>query len=456
MARTLAHAVLAVCVFNPVLFGQDSDLTGDSELKIEIPRGIHIYNITVYSGYMTNAYPTAGIALNLSSGFGKVGPDENYGAQIQVGWQHHHGRTDVSAVYSGGYSGMVHYSGVSGLNQTVDLSVSRELTPKLTLSLSGWASDQTIAQFLFQPQQLSVITQAPLSFQDFAAALSVGQFSNSQIASMLTGAPILQSPSQSLLYGDRILSYSGVLSLSYAYSSRLNFHVSGFTAEGQNRLGATTSGVPANYVMPRSEGANAGVGFTYMLSPRTSVGFDGGEYMLWNRYQRVRGTNATMSLGRKMTEHLSVHMYGGGSLMQMLQAGASQPTMHTIIGGGSLGIKGYSSSLALSYDRSSYDTYGFAAGVVTSESASWSWRHAGSSWSVFAGFGEEQLRNTGFASLSGWQASGGIGIQLARQVSMQLQYAHMRSAGTYNGFFNQFQVDSIRLSLGWVPVRFSR
>ncbi len=454
MWRTLAHAVLIASVAGPAALAQDP-IGGDSESKIELPNGIHLYGATVYSGYMTSAYPATGIVLNLSSPVAALGPDEMYGGEVRLGWQHHLGRTDFSAVYSGGYSGMVHYSGVNGVNQTLDLDLKRALSAKWGLSISGGATDSTMAQYLFRPDQFSGITQAPLTFQDFAAALGVGQFSNAQIASLLTGAPVLQSPAQSLLYGERILSYSGQAALSYAYSSRLNFHLSGFTAAGQNRLGTTVPGVPADYVLPHSTGANAGVGFTYMISPRTNLGLDGGEFMLWNRYQKVRGTTGSVSVGRKMSEHWFVRSYGGLSEMQMLQAGASQPALRTVIGGASLGVKSYSHRLAISYDRSSYDSFGFAAGVVTSEAGSWTWKRPGNRWSAFAGFDEQQLRDTGFASLSGWRATGGISIQMRQQMSMQVEYAHLRMAGIYTGVYNQFEVDSIRVSLGWVPVWFA-
>src|SRR5206468_12739754 len=67
-----------------------------------------------------------------------------------------------------------------------------------------------------------------------AAAFSVGQFSSNQIASTLTGAPMLESPARSLLLGDRILSYATQVSLNYAHSSRLSVHLGSFAAGGRS------------------------------------------------------------------------------------------------------------------------------------------------------------------------------------------------------------------------------
>jgi hypothetical protein len=450
MARTLARVAIAAGLLSAPCFGQDSPSLPNPEALL--PRGIHIYGVSVYAGYSTSAYPLGGVALNESSALANLGADETYGATATIGWQQHGARTNLSVIYSGGYGGMVRYSGTNGMNHSLSLNFSRQLSSRWTASVSGDGADNNIAQFLFQPEQFSAAMSAPVSFEDFAAAFAVGAFSNAQIASMLTGSPILMSPARSLLLGDRVLSYSVQGGLSYAYSSRFHFHLSSFSAAGQARQAGTDIVAPSTYVMPRSTGANADAGFSYMLSPRTDVEVNGGEYMVWNHYQRVRGSSATVGLGRKMGPHWFLRLYAGGSQTESAQYLAGQPKPRQVIGGGSLGVKTHSHSLAGSYDRSSYDPFGFAAGTSISISGSWHWQRPGSRWSTFAGYGEQQLRNTGFASISGWQASGGIALRLWPQATASLQYAHMQSAGTYTGSFNTFKVDSIRVSLGWTPV----
>jgi opacity protein-like surface antigen len=84
-------------------------------------------------------------------------------------------------------------------------------------------------------------------------------------------------------------------------------------------------------------------------------------------------------------------------------------------------------------------------------SGTWSWRRLGSPWSVFAAFGEQQTRNTGFASLSGWQTSAGTSANLNPHTTVSIQYVYLNSTGTYLGAFNHLAVQSVRLSLGWAP-----
>lgn len=452
MLSTLARITIAAGAFGFACFGQEEDNL--LARKLEQLRGLHIYGVSVYVGASTSAYPQGGLSLNNSSDLRNLGGDVSYGGGVDLGWQHHTVKTNLSVAYSGGYGGMLRYSDVNGFTHSVTLHASRQFTPRWTGSVSGNALENTIAQYLFQPQHISTVVQAPSTFEDFAAALQVGQFSNAAIASMLTGAPLLESPAQSMLLGNHIFSYSGQSNLSYAYSSRLVFHLSGISAAGQTRSNDSTL-QSTNYVLPRSTTLTAGAGFSYNLSPRTEIGFDGSEFELWNRFQRARGVNTSASLGRKMGQRWFMRVYAGASNTQSLRAGVIPPGSQ-VIGGGSLGWRGYAQTVAATYDRGSYDTFGFAAGTNTTITAAWKRQRPGSRWTTFAAFAQQQMRNTGFASLSAWRASGGISMQLQRQVGVTLDYSHIRSVGTYAGQFNEFTADSVRLSFGWMPASLAR
>ena len=176
----------------------------------------------------------------------------NYGASASFGWQHHRKATDFLLLYSLSYTGMTRYSELNAPSQTLTMTVSRQLAPKWTFSLAGSAQDSTQSEFLHQPTGLSVLSQLPATIDDLAAAFSIGQFSNSQIASMFTGANMVESPARSLLLGNRVLSYSGTAGLNYAYSSRLSFHFATVSAGGQSRRGGQ-NGIPARGICPAAQ-----------------------------------------------------------------------------------------------------------------------------------------------------------------------------------------------------------
>ena len=452
MRGVLIVGAIAAGMMAPSVYGQS--VFDSASFKSMSIGGIHLYGVSVFSGYSTSAYP--GGLGQAPPGSGLLGADVDFGATASVGWQFHRQRTDFSLLYSGTYGGEVRYSNANAFSQSLALSFTRTLSPKWTLTFSGSGSDSTTAQFLFQPTNASLVSQVPATMDDLAAAFSLGQFTSNQIASTLTGAPVLESPARTLLLGDRVLSYSGQASLNYAYSSRLSFHLSSFTAAGQNRLGSTTTAPAQNFILPRSIGFDGGVGMSYMLSPRTQLGLNVSGNYISNRYQTGNDTNAFASIGRKMTEHWFLSVHGGGSISQFTSQTYGTPKNKNVIGGGSIGFRTYRHSLVGTYERSSTDNYGFSIGTSTILTAAWNWHRPGSRWSVFSSFSQQQVRNTGYVSLAGWEASGGVGQTLTSHVRMSAQYVYLSNTGGYLTNISNFTIQSVRVSLSWAPQTMSR
>jgi len=411
--------------------------------------GVRLYGVSVYAGYATSAYPGAYTqAAPLYTG---LGPDVNYGASTSAGWQHHGQHTDLGLTYSLNFGGLVQNSESNAFNHSLSFSMSHVLTPKWTLTLSANGNYSTILQYLYQPSNVALISQVPATMDDLAAAFSLGQFSSNQVASMLTGAPVLDSPARTLLVGSRILTYSGQASLTYAHSSRLNFHVSGVTGAGQNRVGGNDQVPEHNYAMPHSIGLNAGVGFSYMFSPRTQLGADLEESRTMNRYQGAFTTNASVSIGRKMSQRWFVTGHVGASITHMTLQLYGTPQTKQVAFGGSLGYRTYQHSFVATYERSGADPFGFAIGTNSTIMGGWSWHRPGARWSVFANIDQQRVSNTGYVALTGWVASGGIGEALSSNVQVSLQYVYSSNSGTYLGSATNLSAQSIRLTASWTP-----
>ena len=269
MRRILNFILIVAGLITPTLSGQS--LLDEVNFQSGQFGGVHLIGVSVFAGYATSAYPQASLS---SLSLPNLGGDGNYGATASLGWQHHGENINIGVMYTGTYGGMFRYSDLNAYSQSASLSVSRTFAQKWSVSLSGSGSDSSIEQYLFQPTSLGVISQIPTTFDNLAAAFGAGQFTNTQAASMLTGAPIPQTAARTLLLGDRVLSYSATASLVYTASPRLQFHFSSFAAAGQARFGGQNGTTPSTYVMPRSIGANGGVGFTYAVSPRTQITAD--------------------------------------------------------------------------------------------------------------------------------------------------------------------------------------
>lgn len=447
MRRLIAVIAIATVIIGT---GGAQSLSDQVSFKDAPGDGFRLYGVSFYSGYSTSALPQ-GLGQAATPGAQDVGGAANYGASASFGWQHHRQRTSFSMMYTSAYVGMTHYSDLNALNHSLTVTASRELARKWTLFLTGAAQDSTLAEFLYQPSALSVLTQLPATFDDLAAAFSIGQFSNSQMASMLTGASMLESPARGLLLGNRVLSYTANLGLNYAASSRLSFHFAALSAGGQNIRGGQ-SGVPqVTYAVPRSIGMSGGVGLSYALSPRTQVGLNVEENRMTNKYQNANITNATVSAGRRMGMRWFLNLRGGGSVIQTTKSFYNVPISTQVIGGGSLGFRTYTQTFVASYDRTSADTYGFAVGKNTSATGSWNWRRPGSRWTIFASGQQQQMSGTGFAAITGWEASGGISESLNAHTSLSTQYVYYTMKGNYAGTLSNMVAHSVRLTLSWNP-----
>jgi hypothetical protein len=390
--HALVPVAIAALLATPALFGQDDGGDGASTPLSEPPRGIHLYNASVYSEYVTNAYSLPGLGSINSLSAPRLGADEIYGGQITVAWQRYRVRTELSVMYSGGYDGMLQHSNLGGVNQSLTINLRRRVTTRWTVSVFGWASQQQMLQYMFAPESSGASAQSSVPVQYFAMPLSGGQFGTGGIASIQGGEAV---------------------------------------------------------------GGAGGAEFSYMLTPHTTIGGDTSAYLISNRYEDARGARGNVFVARKMSRHWLLRAYGGGEGVHVSQLAASQPSMHFLIGGGWLGWQRRSQTLAAAYDRSSYDSFGSVVGRVNSETASWSWRHPSNIWSASVGLGEQQMSAPGFADITGWRGLAEFSFQLQNGKTVKFEYAHLHASGVYGGVFNRFPVDSIRMSLVWAPARFS-
>ncbi len=448
MYRTLSYIAIAVGVLVPAcraqaLVDQVNPLGAGQE-------GARLYEVSIFSGYSTSAFPLGAGQIPIP-GVAALGSDVNYGVSAVLGWQHHRERSNFSIRYSGAYTGMAQYSGANGYSQSLSVHMDQKLSPKWSFSLSASGQDTTLLQVLNEPSAVGVTSQLSSDFNDFAASYGVGSFSTAQAASAILGAPVLQTPLSALLLGDKMLTYSGNVGLNYAYSRHLSFHASALASGGQSRSPAQ-DGVPQiNYVVPRSLGADAGLSWSYSVSPRTDVGVNVDANRLQNPFQNAYTSTGTVSVGRKMGMHWFSKIYGGATLTQMTQQQSGTPETRQAVGGASIGIKTYTDTFAISYDRMASDTFGSIVGTYTILSGTWDRRRPGSRWSTFANFAKQQMSDTGFESFSGWQASGGLSEHLTNNNTWSAQYVYFRTTGNYLGTPTNFAVQSVRLTMSWSP-----
>jgi len=394
--------------------------------------GVRLYGISVYSGYSNFSGPIATTEQTLVP----ANPgDLNYGAQWTAGWRHQTGKNSVSASYSGSFGGRAKYSNLNSFGHSLNMEFSRKLWNKWAFSFSASADSRTFAQYLFQPQSTGVLAQIPGSASDLATSLAA-----SQLVSSTSGLA-------DLLAADRVLFYQGQASVSYAPSTRLSVNFSSFSAGGQQSFDKKQT-----ITMPRSLGGRAGVSVSYALGPRTNIGVSVDEGRIQTQFQAGYSTSGSVFFSRKMGVHWFLNLNGGMSHSRVTASGYAAPPSSQVIGGGSLGYRTRNHTFLLNHIRSSQDVYGTIAGLNSMSSAAWAWSARGSGWRIFSNVGQNQVRDAGFTSLSGWRASTGVSRNLSDQFSVNCEYSYLYNTGTYLGVFVSRSVNLVRLSLRWHPM----
>ena len=443
MRILFGYVTIAAGIGGPPCWGQE--LFDQLNFRNAERAGFGIYGASIFSGYTRYGETTTG----------QIPSNVNYGGSFSVGWQHHRTKSDFSILYTGTYGGLVRYPEFNHYSQSLSLSATRKIAPKWTGSIEASGQDYSLSESQFQPSSLSVTSQMVTSFNDLAAAFGLGQFSTSQVQSLYQNA-FLESAIRSGLLGGRVLNYGGRASLGYSYSPNLNFHVGAFGGGGQSLPDSQETAIQPNYAMPRSVGGDAGFSISHSFSPRTQVGLDVDESVIHNRYQETSISTATASFGRKMGSRWFLRMYGGGSYNKFLKQSYGQPNMLQAVGGGSLGFQMRTQTLTATYDRTAASGYGFAVGTTTNLLASWSWRRRGSRFGLFSSFGQLQQRNTGFLSISGWQAAGGLSENFGSQTEVSLQYVYLDTTARYPASLYNIATNSVRISLNWSPQHMRR
>jgi hypothetical protein len=410
--------------------------------------GIHLYDISVYSSY--NSAPLPFVAFQ-RPGQPSLGHEIGYGASTGLGWTRLGARSSIALTYTVGYSGRVRYSDWNSLNHSFSLSARWKPAARWETHLSATAAVRNIEHYMFSPTILSQLAAAPATFDELAAAMVAGKYTNDQLASLLTGAPLVESPAQTFLFGDRVLVGGLQAGASYSKSPRMTVHF----GAGGSRVQQLDSGLDKTAARPpvllaHATSGNVGMGVSYSLSPRTQIGVDVATHHVFSSLTSTYGTTITASVGRTMGRRWLVTGHGGGAFVTRVRdAIGPAPPPHYVFGG-SLGVKFSRHTFVASHDRSITDVFGLGASYGTTSAGAWHWK-AGGGWAVSTSAGWQQLSGSQFMAVRGTHAMAGASHSLTRMMSIRFGVAYMdnsvKTAGTpFSGSFY-----SATVALSWRP-----
>jgi hypothetical protein len=412
--------------------------------------GFQLYSLTGYAGWESTASPQGGFYLPATSGSAGLKGDDLLGGGATVGWSHLGRKTNLSIIYTASYQAQIRYSNLSALNQFLTLNGSRQLSRKWTLGFSAASSISTYDQMLFTPTILSGVAAAPGTFDDLSAALLAGKYNNDQLASLLTGAPVIESPARTVLFGDRVFTSSASTSLSYAHSQRLSISLAASANRSENIPGA--QGSPQYlYLIPQAIEASATVGINYSLTPRTQVGVNMSASRGFSRIEDAYASYANAFIGRTMGRHWFAQVHAGGGFITPVRSQFAVSHGTTPVYGANLGYRAYAHTFLVSQDRTLSQSYGAGAAATTMTSAAWHWSRPGRSWGASSEYMRMQFSGGPFGNVNGWRASFGLNRHLGERLMLQTGYSYASYASNSPVSPYNSSQHAVRLSVMWMP-----
>lgn len=409
--------------------------------------GIHLYSVNVYSGDYLGG--SAGTSISGTAGSPYV-TGLVYGASAAFGWTHSSDRSSFSASYSPSFFGSASNSSANSLYHQFSLSEGVK-TGKWGFNISLGGAYGDFQQLLFNPTIASYTVSAPSTFDDLAAAMVAGKYTNTQLAAVLTGTLPPISPEQSYLYGQRILAGAISTGVSWQPTTRTSFQVSVSGTRAQNESDNSSSVNSSQNPIPATTSAAASLGWSYSLSPRTQISVVATSSRLLTGMERGYVTSSYFSLARTMSRSWFVQLRGGSGMLDYAQT--TPATSHGLqyVAGVSVGYKIQSHTFTASYNRSAGDQYGTGAAATKSATAAWRWRVPNSQWTVSAAFDYQQLVQSEVQNSAGWRANASIARSLGSHMFVSAQYGFYRIPANFAIAGESLSQSAVVLGLSWSP-----
>ena len=422
----------------------------DDRPSTSLPKsGFQIRTVSFDAAYYSKTLPNGGF----QPGTAALPADVSGGASASFGWTKFSDRTAFSLNYTSAYTGHVRYSSLNTLQHSLSITTNRKIAPRWNLGLSAGGNLSSVEQFLFSSNGLSRAASVPSTFDDLAAGLLAAKFTNNpQLGTVLTSAPLVESPLGNLLYGQRMLTTSASAFLSYTYSPRLSMTFSGGASRAQQISDDRTRSASSSYLLDTTSGSG-GVAISYSLSPHAQLGGTVTSSRIVSSVQDAYTTTSLASLGRTVGKHWVMQIHGGvGVTTPVRQTSFRISTTPLPAAGGSLGFKTFEHTILGSFDHTVSDSYGLGAASSSTANATWQWRRPGREWWIESSLGWQQLGGNALATFSGWHTSAGLGRQIGRHLALFTQYAYLDYVGVpQQRSASSLSQSAVRVSLVWSP-----
>jgi hypothetical protein len=405
--------------------------------------GFQLYNVTGWAGY----YSVAQYSPLASS---RIPSDVAFGTSATLGWAKSRERSSTSFTYTSAFVGRVRFTSAEGLNHMMSFLTSHKITSRWSFNFSTFGMLSTTEQFLFTPSLFGQLAAAPANFEELAAGMLRGQFTNPQLAALLSGGPLLDAVARPAIFGDRVFAASAQVRLAYAPSSRTSFYVNLGASRSQTLPDSDRERNRPAGILHQSTFGDVSVGLNHALTLRTTVGLTASRSRTFSVFQDAYRDFFYGSVGRKMGRHWLAQAYGGAGRVQTIRSLYTLPTGPQYLAGGSLAYKMSAHTFIASVDRNFADSYGLGGQSTISVSGAWNWSPHGRDWALFSSVGQYRMLGSTLGNLNSWRATTGLSRKISTRAAISTEYAYVTSSSPL-GLIPNFSQHAARVVVTWSP-----
>lgn len=416
----------------------------------------------LFGGSYSFGYFTFNVPPSSPNGPLRTESDYDSTASVSAGYTHVSPRTSFGLVYTPTLTRRVRYSNLRAFNQSVSVSLTRALSQRWELGVSGSVRDSTYDQLAFVPDvpSISLTAAQPDSLLESA---QTAQATSSQVQTSLLQNPNVLVPSRSVLFGTRYLNSVISAGATYRQSTRLHigFHASASRSEIRDGLQDSLPS-PSSQPLPKFITQQAGMELTYSLTPRTAVGAQSETSHVDSTVGRYYVQVAQGSLHHRPTPHWFISFQGGPAyVFRTLDAGFSTPVApHGARPSYSIQTSARymrrQHSLTGSYSVAPTDLAGFGSQRSRIAATEWEWQPISHPWAFSVNAGHQSMVGGILGDVQYWQGRASATRFLSTQFAIMFAYAYIGRPAVVSsvvGASQDLSGFSGRIMLLWTPQR---
>ena len=413
--------------------------------------GPQLYGASVFGAYYSQGL---GRGLGLTGLGDTLQADSAMGGTATVGWASYRERSNFAVTYSPAFVMSARRPEFHSFAHGLSVTAGKRLSGRWMVTIGVNGALNSTVEFLFTPTLFSQIAAVPTTFEDLVQGMLRNTYNNFELASLLTGAPLIESPARSLLFGDRMLTASLRAGLSYSITPRTSVSFSATGTRHQYLAATERTDVLQSHLLARSTVGGFGIGVSHSWSPRTQIGATVSAGRSFSRYQDAYQTVADVQFGRALSRGWLMQLHAGSGFMEGLRVTNRLPSGPQVQGGGSLVFKTASHTFMGGGDRMFGDAYGMGAASTLILRGAWNWARPGANWVADAGFAQQYYRRSVFGSIDGWHATAGVARRVSGHTSVHLEYMRL-SYGGQAGVSTRAGQSAVRVVFAWnaSPIR---